>query len=87
MHWDVLTRFNIGGREDSIGSIDGLVSESVKSLITSTNDERSPASNYVSSVQRFNKNMERYTAHTMISRPNPKQWQMGHTSDSIMIFR
>ena len=30
------------------------------------------------------KNIERHTAHTIVSWHNPKQWQLGNTSDSIM---
>ena len=33
------------------------------------------------------KNIERHPADTIVSWPNPKQWQMGHTSDLIMIIR
>ena len=44
--------------------------------------------NFISvSTTISNKNIERHTAHTIVSRPNPKQWQMGHTSDLIMIMR
>ena len=32
-----------------------------------------------------NKNIERHTAHTIVSWPNPKQGIMVHTSDLIMI--
>ena len=28
-----------------------------------------------------------HTAHTVVSRPNTKQWQMGHNSDLMMIIR
>ena len=35
------------------------------------------------SLPRY-KNKERDTAHTIVSWPNPKQWQMGHTSDLLM---
>ena len=33
------------------------------------------------------KNTERHTAHTIVSWPNPKQWVIVHTSDSMMIIR
>ena len=33
------------------------------------------------------KNIERHTAHTIVSWTDPKQWQMGHTSDLMMIIR
>ena len=32
------------------------------------------------------KNIRRHTAHTIASRLNHKQWQMGHTSDLMMII-
>ena len=35
----------------------------------------------------YHKNITRHTAHTIVSWPNPKQWQMGHTSDLMMIIR
>ena len=34
-----------------------------------------------------NKNIERHTAHTIGSWPNPKQWAIVHTSDLMMIIR
>ena len=34
----------------------------------------------VFSIQ-FYKNIERHTAHAIVSLPNPKQWQMAHTSN------
>ena len=34
-----------------------------------------------------NKNIERHTAHTIVSWPNPKQWVIVHTSDLMMIIR
>ena len=34
-----------------------------------------------------NKNIERHTAHTIVSWPNPKQWIVVHTSDLMMIIR
>ena len=34
----------------------------------------------------FNKNIERHTAHTIVSWPNPKQWVIVHTSDLMMIM-
>ena len=33
------------------------------------------------------KNIERHTAHTIVSWPNPKQWVIIHTSDLMMIIR
>ena len=33
------------------------------------------------------KNIERHTAHTIVSSPNPKQWVIVHISDLIMIIR
>ena len=33
------------------------------------------------------KNIERHTAHTIVSWPNPKQWVIVHTSDLMMIIR
>ena len=33
------------------------------------------------------KNIERHTAHTTVSWPNPKQWLIFHTSDLMMIIR
>ena len=36
---------------------------------------------------QIHKNIERHTEHTIASWPNPKQWQMGHTSDLMMIMR
>ena len=35
----------------------------------------------------FQKNINRHIAHTIVSWPNPKLWQMGHTSDLMMIIR
>ena len=38
--------------------------------------------------ESFCKNLERHTdIHTIASWPNPKQWQMGHTCDLMMIIR
>ena len=34
----------------------------------------------------WNKNIERHTAHTIVSWPNPKQWQMGHASHLMMMM-
>ena len=34
-----------------------------------------------------NKNIEKHTAHTIVSWPNPKQWVIVHTSDLMMIIR
>ena len=36
---------------------------------------------------RSYKNIERYTADTIVSWPNPKQWVLVHTSDLMMIIR
>ena len=36
---------------------------------------------------RCNKNIERHTAHTIVSWPYPKQWKIVHTSNLIMIIR
>ena len=36
---------------------------------------------------RYNKNIERHTAHIIVSWPNPKQWIIVHTSDLMMIIR
>ena len=33
------------------------------------------------------KNIERHTADTIVSWPNPKQWVIAHTSDLMMIIR
>ena len=33
------------------------------------------------------KNIEKHTAHTIVSWPNPKQWVIVHTSDLMMIIR
>ena len=33
------------------------------------------------------KNIERHTAHTILSWPNPKQWRIVHTSNLMMIIR
>ena len=35
----------------------------------------------------LHKNIERHTAHTIVSWPNPKQWVIVNTSDLIMIIR
>ena len=35
---------------------------------------------------RHYKNIERHTVHTFVSGPNPKQWQMVHTSDLMMVI-
>ena len=32
------------------------------------------------------KNIERHTAHTIVSWPNPKQWVTVHTSDLMMMI-
>ena len=36
---------------------------------------------------RLCKNIERHTAHTIVSWPNPKRWVIVHTSDLMMIIR
>ena len=36
-------------------------------------------------VKQMYKNIEKHTAQPIVSWPNPKQWDMGHTSDLIMI--
>ena len=33
------------------------------------------------------KNIEKHTAHTIVSWPNPKQWKLDHTCDLMMIIR
>ena len=43
--------------------------------------------NSVSTLQRLHKNIERHTAHTIVSWPYPKQWVIVHTSDFMMITR
>ena len=35
----------------------------------------------------LHENIERHTAHTIVSWPNPKQWVIVHTSDLMMIIR
>ena len=35
----------------------------------------------------LHKTTERHTAHTIVSWPNPKEWVIVHTSDSMMIIR
>ena len=37
--------------------------------------------------QLYNKNIERYTSHTIVSWPNPKQWVIVHTLDLMMMIR
>ena len=37
--------------------------------------------------RRFDRNIERHTADTIVSWPNPKQWVIVHTSDLMMIIR
>ena len=45
-------------------------------------------SNHLSKISVRNyKNIEGYTAHIIVSWPNPKQWQMGHTSNLMMMMR
>ena len=44
----------------------------------------STKANFTESAQ---KNIERHTAHTIVSWPNPKQWVIVHTSDLMMIIR
>ena len=49
-----------------------------------------PLWRYSSALFRWmvsHKNTERHTAHTIVSLPNPKQWVIVHTSDSMMIIR
>ena len=36
---------------------------------------------------KCHKNIERHTAHTIVSWPNPKQWVIIHTSELIVIIR
>ena len=38
-------------------------------------------------TQHDRKNIERYSADTIVSWPNPKQWVIVHTSDLMMIIR
>ena len=38
------------------------------------------------SIDFILKNIERHTAYTIVSWPNPKQWVIVHTSDLIMII-
>ena len=38
-------------------------------------------------IYACDKNIERHTAHTIVSWPNPKQWVIVHTSDLMMIIR
>ena len=38
-------------------------------------------------VAKTYKNIERHTAHTIVSWPSPKQWIIVHTSDLMMIIR
>ena len=35
----------------------------------------------------YDKNIERHTAHTIASWPNPKQWVIVHTSDLMMMIK
>ena len=43
-------------------------------------------SNHLSKISARNcKNIEGYTAHIIVSWPNPKQWQMDHTSNLMMM--
>ena len=44
--------------------------------------------NVICMLYNFNhKNIERHTADTIVSWPNPKQWVIVHTSDLMMIIR
>ena len=49
------------------------------------------SSKYMQPVQvkwiGVNKNIERHTAHTIVSWPKPKKWVIVHTSDLMMIIR
>ena len=38
-------------------------------------------------IDGLGKNIERHTAHTIVSWPNPKQWVIVHTFDLMMIIR
>ena len=38
-------------------------------------------------INVYYKNIERHTAHTIVSWPSPKQWVIVHTSDLMMIIR
>ena len=38
-------------------------------------------------MKSHHENIERHTAHTIVSWPNPKQWVIVHTSDLMMIIR
>ena len=38
-------------------------------------------------AKAINKNLEIHTVQTIVPWPNPKQWQMGHTSDLMIIIR
>ena len=38
-------------------------------------------------VHMIHKNIEKHTAHTIVSWPSPKQWVIVHTSDLMMIIR
>ena len=53
------------------------------SLLHWRHNERDSASTH----QRLHKNIERHTAHTIVSWPYPKQWVIVHTSDFMMITR
>ena len=43
--------------------------------------------NTSSTQQLIVKNIERHTAHTIVSWPSPEQWVIVHTSDLMMIIR
>ena len=58
-------------------------------LVKLTCSFRSWISNYIymKLYDTVNKTIERHTAHTIVSWPNPKQWVIVHTSDLMMIIR
>ena len=57
---------------------------SIGGTLVNTNSDLVKAAEEPGKVQ---KNTERHTAHTIVSWPNPKQWVIVHTSDSMMIIR
>ena len=42
---------------------------------------------FIRSVVGWYKNIEKHTAHTIVSWPNPKHWVIVHTFDSMMMIR
>ena len=44
-------------------------------------------SSYWKSTESLHKNIERHTAHTIVSWPNTKQWVIVHTYDLMMIIK